>query len=85
MGVVNEEVVITNNVDLAIEGNHKLVKKIALYCCKLILQWGSEYSTCPVFQWCKLVQTPECVIFKCHLKTRQIQSAFGYRTRPVSE
>ena len=28
MGVVNEEVVITNNVDLAIEGNYKLVKTL---------------------------------------------------------
>ena len=33
------------------------------------VQWGSEYRTCLVFEWSKVVRSPNGPLFKCHLNT----------------
>ena len=30
-------------------------------------QWGSEYWTCPLFKWLKVVPSPNGLVFECHL------------------
>ena len=37
---------------------------------KVKLQWGSEYRTSLVFEWLKVVRSPNGPLFECHLNTR---------------
>ena len=34
-----------------------------------LIQWGSEYRTSLVFEWSKVVRSPNCLFFECHLNT----------------
>ena len=36
---------------------------------KMNVQWGSEYQTSLVFEWLKVVRSPNGLLFECHLNT----------------
>ena len=35
----------------------------------LVIQWGSDYRSSPVFKWSKVVWSPNGLVFQCHLNT----------------
>ena len=43
----------------------------------LTIKWVSEYRTCLVFEWSKVVWSPNSLVFKCHLST---SLPFEYQT-----